>query len=96
MYESFHELSLSLEGVRGDHRGCTVSTTFMREIETLTIPREAYFNILFVLPLHPLKFTASSHPQSFPCRPLTSGQHRSSPLTSRLIRKLDMFLDIRQ
>jgi hypothetical protein len=54
MYESFHELSLSLEGVRGDHRGCTVSTTFMREIETLTIPREAYSNILFVFPLPPL------------------------------------------
>jgi hypothetical protein len=68
----------------------------MREIETLTIPREAYFNLLFVLPLRPLKFTASSHPQSFPCRPLTSGQHRSSPLTSRLIRKFDMFLNIRQ
>jgi hypothetical protein len=54
MYESFHELSLSLEGVRGDHRGCTVTTTFMREIETLTIPREAYSNILFVFPLPPL------------------------------------------
>jgi hypothetical protein len=66
----------------------------MREIETLTIPREAYSNILFVFPLPRYHSTISS--QSFLCRPLTSGQHRSSPLTSRLIRKLDMFLDIRQ